>query len=762
MWDVDRSSPGARPGHGSLTAFRARASVAARPLSSANPGARLRGGTSMMLIRKAAAAASACVLAVGLSLVGTPQPAAALDNGLALTPPMGWNPFNHYKRDATAELVKAQARAMVDSGMKDAGYTYVNLDGGWNLPERNAAGELQPDPKKFPDGIKPVVDYVHSLGLKFGIYNGAGLMNCARTSAGSYGHYEQDARLFASWEVDYLKLDWCVVPYENHPDMTREQVDRMLAVQMRDALAATGRPIAYSLSGGGGSGLWSMSEVWRWGSEYANLWRTCGDIGDNYRSMVKCFQLTVAHHEYAGPGGWNDPDMLQVGNGGMTTTEYRSHFSLWAQMAAPLLAGNDLTTMSADIREILTNREVIAVDQDPLGRPGYPVANTDGHWVLSKPLADGGRSVVLFNDTATPALITTGATEVGLPAAPAYQLRDLWQHSTTETASTISAVVPPHAVVMYRVKPIANPTSAPPHILTGLSPEAASVTAGQPMKISQTFTNTGALPATDVELRLNTPAGWAVQAGSATRFPIVHTDETVQVNWTVVPPASPDPVTTATLTGTVGYWYEPRTEQASASGDVTVTVVGSVTEPYRAFASTPAHLGQSGSRFTIKADGADMWTTRDDYGTVYVPGALGTTGTATMQVTAQQPVDGWAKAGLIIRNDLTLPRSSPGYLILAVTAEHGVVLQWDSNANGYIDIGTPSGGGEPVALPVWLKVVRDGDSFTGYYSTDGGSWTSVGTVSVPGTTLSQDVGMFATSHRLGTMGRADFTDFMVS
>ncbi|MFU8853327.1 NEW3 domain-containing protein [Micromonospora sp. SL1-18] len=717
----------------------------------------------MMLIRKVAAAASASVLAVGLSLVGAPQPAAALDNGLALTPPMGWNPFNHWKRDATAELVKAQARAMVASGMKDAGYTYVNLDGGWNLPERNAAGDLQPDPKKFPDGIKPVADYVHSLGLKFGIYNGAGYMNCARTSAGSYGHYEQDARLFASWEVDYLKLDWCVVPYENHPDMTREQVDRMLAVQMRDALAATGRPIVYSLSGGGGSGLWSMSEVWRWGSEYANLWRTCGDIGDNFSSMVKCLDLTVAHHEYAGPGGWNDPDMLQVGNGGMTTTEYRSHFSLWAQMAAPLIAGNDLTTMSADIREILTNREVIAIDQDPLGRPGYPVAKADGRWVLNKPLANGDRSVVLFNNTQSPALITTSAAEVGLPAAPAYLMRDLWQHTTTQTASTISAVVPPHAVAMYRVAPTANPTSAPPHILTGLSTEATSVTPGQPVKISQTFTNTGTLPTVDVELRLNTPAGWAVQAGSATRFPTVHTDETVQVDWTVVPPRSADPITTATLTGTVGYRYQPRAaEQASASLDVTLNVAGPVAEPYRTFASTPAHLGQSGSRFAIMADGADMWTSRDDYGTIYLPGAMGATSTTTVQVTAQQPVDGWAKAGIIVRNDLTRPRSSPGYLILAVTPEHGVVLQWDSNGNGYLDIGRPNGGGEPVALPVWLKLVRNGGSFTGYYSTDGASWTSVGTVSVPGTTSSQDVGMFATSRHQGTMGRADFTDFTVS
>lgn len=716
----------------------------------------------MLVTRKAAAAAAVSVLAVALNLVGAPQPAAALDNGLALTPPMGWNPFNHYRRDVTASIVQDQARALVSSGMRDAGYTYVNLDGGWNLLRRNASGELQPDPGKFPDGIKPLADFVHSLGLKFGIYTGAGYTNCVGTSAGSYGHYEQDARTFASWGVDYLKFDWCAVPYENHPDMTREQVDRMLAARMRDALAATGRPIVYSMSGGRGSGLWSRSEIWRWGSAYGNLWRTAGDIGDNYRSMVTCFQLTVDHHEYAGPGGWNDPDMLQVGNGGMTVTEYRTHFSLWAQLAAPLLAGNDLTAMPAEIREILTNREVIAVDQDPLGRPGYPVASADGHWVLSRPLANGDRSVVLFNDTEAPALLTTSAAEVGLPAAPAYRLRDLWQHSTTETAATISALVPPHGVAMYRVTPVANPASAPPHTLTRLSAEATWVAPDQPTRLSQTFTNTGRLPATDVELRLDAPADWAVRADAPVRFPAVHTDETVRVDWTVVPPASADPITTATLVGTADYRYKPRAEQTGASVDVTLNVAGPVTEPHRTFASTPAHLAQSGPRFAIVADGADMWTTRDDYGTVYLDDALGVTGTVSVQVTYQQPVDGWAKAGLVVRNDLTRPRSSPGYLILAVTPEHGVVMQWDSNANGYLNIGTPSGGGAPVALPVWLKLARDGSSYTGYYSTDGVSWTSVGTASVPAATPTQDVGMFATSHSPGNPGRTDFTDFAVS
>ncbi|MFD4972088.1 NEW3 domain-containing protein, partial [Streptomyces sp. NPDC058424] len=556
-----------------------------------------------MMIRKAAAAIAVSVLVVALNLVGAQQPAAALDNGLALTPPMGWNGFNHYKRDVTASIVKAQARAIVSSGMKDAGYTYVNLDGGWNLLQRNAAGELQPDPSKFPDGIKPVADYVHSLGLKFGIYIGAGYTNCVPTSAGSYGHYEQDAQMFAAWGVDYLKLDWCAVPYENHPDMTREQVDRMLAEQMRDALAATGRPIVYSMSGGRASGLWNTSEVWRWGSAYGNLWRTAGDIGDNYRSMVNCFELTVPHHEYAGPGSWNDPDMLQVGNGGMTATEYRTHFSLWAQMAAPLLAGNDLTTMSPETREILTNREVIAVDQDPLGRQGDPVRRADGQWVLSKPLANGDRSVVLFNDTSSAALITTDAAEVGLPTAPAYTLRDLWQHTTTESAATISALVPPHGVAMFRVAPVANPTSAPPSVLTQLSAEGTPVMPGEPTRISQTFTNHGRLPALDVKLRLDAPAGWAVQADSPTRFPAVPTDETVRVDWTVVPTDSPEPNTTTTLAGTVDYGYQPRMRQATVSSHLNLSVASSLA----------ATFNNAGVSDDSDVDGASFDSVGDSY-----------------------------------------------------------------------------------------------------------------------------------------------------
>lgn len=412
-------------------------------------------------VRRLAAALGTLAMTAGLFAAVSADRALALDNGLARTPPMGWNGYNHFSRNVTASIAEAEARAIVSSGMKAVGYTYVNLDGGWDLLQRSAAGALQPDPAKFPDGIKPLADYVHSLGLKFGIYASAGTTNCAGTTAGSYGHYRQDAETFAAWGVDYVKFDYCAIPYQDYPGLTRAQIGQLLSTQMGQALAATGRPMVYDVNDS--IALATHAEDWTWAPKVANLWRVLPDIKDNYASMVSTFcgcnvpaqsWSDVQLYPYARPGAWNDPDVLEVGNGGMTTTEDRSEFSLWAEMAAPLIAGNDLATMSAATRQILTNRAVIAVDQDPLGKQGYPVASAGNHWVLTKPLAGGDRAVLLFNETGTPAVITTSARQAGLPTAPAYVLRDLWRHAVTKTVGLITAQVPAHAIVMYRVTPV--------------------------------------------------------------------------------------------------------------------------------------------------------------------------------------------------------------------------------------------------------------------------------------------------------------------
>jgi alpha-galactosidase len=369
-----------------------------------------------------------------VSVVSAP-PAAALGNGLALTPQMGFNDWNAYGCNVSESLIKSTAQAMHTNGMQAAGYTYVNIDDCWLTHSRDSAGRLVPDPAKFPDGIKGTADYVHSLGLKLGIYEDAGTATCAGYP-GSLGHETTDAQSFASWGVDYLKYDNC-----NNNGVPAQS--RYTA--MRDALAATGRPILFSLCN------WGQENVWTWGAGVGNSWRTTGDINASYSSMLSIFHSNVGLASYAGPGHWNDPDMLEVGNGSLTATEARSEFSLWAEMAAPLIAGTNLANASSTTLSIYTNTRVIAVDQDSLGKQGTMVSSSGGLDVLAKPLANGDVSVALFNETGSTATISTSAAAIGKTGASSYTLTDLWSGATSSTSGTISASVPAHGTVMYRV-----------------------------------------------------------------------------------------------------------------------------------------------------------------------------------------------------------------------------------------------------------------------------------------------------------------------
>jgi len=298
------------------------------------------------------------------------QETQAPSSGLALTPPMGWNSWNKFACNVSEDLIKGTADAMVKSGMKDAGYEYVVIDDCWQV-SRDANSNIVADPERFPHGMKAVGDYIHSVGLKFGIYSDAGSKTC-QSRPGGLGHEYQDAIQYAAWGVDYLKYDWC---------NTTTQDAKASYANIRAALDASGRSIVLSIC------EWGTAKPWLWGKEVGgNLWRTTGDITDKWEGSTKwpdgscCsngmlvnLDLEVGLASYAGPGHWNDPDMLEVGNGGMTDTEYRSHFSLWSILAAPLIAGNDLRNMRPEIRDILTNKEVIAVDQDSLGREGERV-----------------------------------------------------------------------------------------------------------------------------------------------------------------------------------------------------------------------------------------------------------------------------------------------------------------------------------------------------------------------------------------------------
>ena len=369
-------------------------------------------------------------------------PLAALEvvpaNGLAQTPPMGWNSWNHFGDKVDDATVRETADAMVRSGMAAAGYVFINIDDTWENG-RDAKGNLVPN-TKFPD-MKALADYVHSRGLKLGIYSSPGPVTCAGYE-GSYGHEEQDAKTFAEWGIDYLKYDWCSA------GRIYQDSDLQAAYQkMSQALARCGRPIVYSLC------EYGMGDVWTWGPKVAaNLWRTTGDIQDNWKSMADIGFNQNRLAPYAGPGHWNDPDMLEIGNGGMNNTEYRTHFSLWCLLAAPLMAGNDLRTMSAATLKILNNREVIAIDQDPLGKQGERREEREGIEIWTKPLAGGSQAVGVFNrnDQESPATLTWA--QLGLSAAP-KALRDAWQHRDLEPAAGgWNGRIPAHGVVLLIVK----------------------------------------------------------------------------------------------------------------------------------------------------------------------------------------------------------------------------------------------------------------------------------------------------------------------
>jgi alpha-galactosidase len=363
-------------------------------------------------------------------------------NGFAKTPPMGWNSWNKFAGRVDDKSVREIADAMVSSGMRDAGYLYVNIDDTWE-GARDKDGNITSN-EKFPD-MKALADYVHSKGLKIGIYSSPGRKTCAGYEA-SYGHEQQDANTWAKWGFDYLKYDWCSATAVYRPDEMQSAYQKMA-----NALRATGRPFIYSLC------QYGELNVGEWGAAAGgNLWRTTGDISDNWRSMSSIgFDQQIGREKFAGIGHWNDPDMLEIGNGGMTTAEYRTHMSPWSILAAPLLAGHDVRTMPDFTRDVLLNKDVIAIDQDPAGIQGTrvrqegPAGATLEVW--KRPLAQGV-AVGLFNRGPEAATMTVKWSEVGVTSGNP-KVRDLWNPRNTIDAPTEYTVsVPSHGVVLLRVE----------------------------------------------------------------------------------------------------------------------------------------------------------------------------------------------------------------------------------------------------------------------------------------------------------------------
>ena len=761
-------------------------------------------------------------VAVVSAVIAAPA-ASAEDDAVGLTPAMGWSSWSFLRHGPTEANIEAEADAMATSGLAKVGYQYVNLDDFWYVcpgsegPAVDAYGRWVPNATTFPpasateNGIQAVATYVHSLGLKFGLYVTPGISkqavaantpvlgpngqpsgytadeiastsktennyNCGGMdyldtqssnpdllTTGAQDFLDSWADEFASWGVDYLKLDGV------------GSFDVADVAGWSQALQQTGRPIHLELSN---SLNINYASTWE---QYANGWRTGGDIEcygcetdgssyplTDYANVESRFNQVAAWQPYGEPGAFNDYDSIEVGNGsndGLTVPARETQLSLWALASSPLILGTDLTNLDPTDLSLLENTAVIAVDQDAID--ASRIAETSTSQIFAKTEKNEDVIVGLFNTTNEPETISTTASALGLPTGyTAYQLDDLWAGTSTETAGTIEASVAPEGVALYRVTPINNPTAAAPSVSLGLSGLSSTLPASQPTTVTASFTDNGVLPAQGVDLSLSAPAGWTVTPTSATNFGAVESAQTVQTSFQVTPPAPPSGqlFSSGDLTAGANYTWHGK-YQLSTSVTGTATVASPVQAPYETFSSATdasAAFAQSGLQFGISGAGADLYNDADAYSTVYLPGSMALTGTVETEVTSQQAMTGFAKAGIILRNSMTGSGTSPEGVVLFESPSGGFQLEWDNNGGDNINSVTPSNGTNPESLPVYLMLQRTSSTYTGYYSYDGSNWTKVGSAMVPDQAATQDAGMFVTSHATGSPGTVTFDGFSVS
>jgi alpha-galactosidase len=394
--------------------------------------------------------------------------------GWAATPPMGWNSWNIFGCDINEEMIRGIADEMVESGMKEAGYEYLVVDDCWQIV-RDDNGRIVADEKAFPSGIKALADYIHSKGLKFGLYTCVGPLTCQRRP-GSYSYEYQDMQTYADWGVDYVKVDFC---YAEEEDLVARERYKIFS----DAIKATGRPIVLSIC------EWGENKPWEWARGIGHLWRTTDDIAavwafkdkekewdspnEGGYGILEILDKQIGLEKYVGPGHWNDPDMLQVGNGNLTVNQNRGHFSLWCMLAAPLMAGNDLRAMSEQTREILTNKEVIAINQDPLGKQGYKIRDEGDFEVWMKPLIHGDKAICLLNRAAEAKDVEINWKSLDLDDD--YKIRDLWQHKALgSTCENLEVNVSGHDVIMLRLKKIGDHSKKDEQMWESLSKKEAT------------------------------------------------------------------------------------------------------------------------------------------------------------------------------------------------------------------------------------------------------------------------------------------------
>jgi alpha-galactosidase len=601
---------------------------------------------------------------------------------LAKTPPMGWNSWNAFALDINSKIVKAVADSMVSKGLAAAGYQYIVIDDGWQIG-RDKSGRIIADSSRFPEGIKYLADYVHSKGLKFGIYTCCGTKTCGGRP-GSYSYEAIDAKTYAEWGVDYIKEDWC---YTDGLD-TRTQYKIM-----SDAIKATGRPMLLSLC------EWGVSSPWEWANGVGVMWRTTSDIMDCFDCTVnwggagwsKLLERNVDLAPYAGPGHWNDPDMLEVGNIALSPTECRSHFAMWCMLAAPLIAGNNISTMNNSIKDILTAPEIIAIDQDALGIQGTRIRNNFGLQVWQKPLKDGSVAVALLNLTASSVPMFFTLEEVGLRKGILSNVRDLWNRKDLKAITdTFKTDVESHGIVVVKVKG-----------------EKAAATL---LKFDQ--------------------ASIDMNKGN---------HKIVRLN--VIPPVTPitvssssDEILSVLMTGVNAYRINAKKEgnclikattsdgKLTASCNVHVSP-SNIPAPWKMDEindNKASALFENGV-FTIEGGGNDIWGAGDQF--AFVNSDAVKDGYISARILSQTNTDPWAKTGLMFRESSA--RNSV-FVMLCVTPGNGISLQWRDTTGGICD----KKNYKTTSLPVFLKLTKNRSSFQAFKSSDENQWELLGDITI--------------------------------
>jgi hypothetical protein len=775
-----------------------------------------------------AAILGAGLLTAALAVVtvgAEPGPAWAEDNGTGLAPALGWSSWSFLRHDPTAANVEAQARAMATSGLAGVGYRYVNVDDFWYVcpgregPAVDRWGRWVVNGHSFPpsssgeNGVKVVADYVHHLGLKFGIYvtpgiseqavaqdtaimgpngspsgyaadeiaepkvpefnyNCGGMVGINYQSPGAQDFIDSWADELASWGADYVKLDG--VGSFDVPDVEA----------WSNALRQTGRPIHLELSN-----ALNIHYASTW-ERYANGWRTTQDIecyacetdGASYpltdwANVASRFDAAAMWQPYGEPGAFNDYDSIEVGNGsndGLTGPERQSQLSLWALASSPLILGTDLTHLSPSDLALLENRAVIAVDQDAID--ASRVTKTPTTQIFAKREADNDVIVGLFNTGTRAGVISTTASALGLPRAGAYELDDLWSHQSTATTGPIAANVPSHGVALYRVSATRRALSLPPSVVLEVGAVPSPVPAGAPATVTAFFTNNGDRSVSDLNVSLSGPVGWTATP-RAVHLADVPGGQTVPARFLVVGPApsSGQFVATAIFTATAsdiapplaGFSPGPRgAVPQRSSGTVTVTVTSPVLAPYRTFSSASddqAGFAQQGHVLEVSSAGTRISDRTDSYSAIYLPRSVAPDMTAAAEVAWQEGMNGYAKAGIMVRNDMARPGASPEGVVLFESPSGGIQMEWDDNGGDYVTSVAPPSGTNPASLPVYLMLQRTSTgSYSGYYSYNGSGWLLVGHAQVPVQSPSEDSGVFVTSPGAGPPGVVSFEGFKVT